>query len=355
MFAYQSILNDFFVKVEVILPWATLEVQVRVIIEYRERGETGALPRGVCVMLNFYKNIDGKVKPIKTFEEGCWIHAVAPTEKELFNLTAELGLGQNMLRAAVDEDEMSRIDVGVNQTLIVLRLPCSEKKNTIVSYYAVPVGVIIAEKCIVTVTGRDNTLISEFVNGIVKNVQVTQKSRFVLQIAARMAARYLQNLRQIDKVSLYIEKRISGTLNNTEIVQLYELRKSLMRFAVSLKSNEITMEKLLRGRVIRLNPEDEELLEDALTEVKQASDMAAAYSGIEDITLDSMKTVISNNRNSQVKRTQIIAAALLAPVAVFGFYSANVTALPFRNAWFVLGIGLFASVAAAYIVHKNHK
>jgi len=45
-------------------------------------------------------------------------------------------------------------------------------------------------------------------------------------------------------------------------------------FTTSLKSNEIVMEKLLKGKYIKLYEEDQDLLEDVIIENKQAIEMA---------------------------------------------------------------------------------
>ena len=69
-------------------------------------------------------------------------------------------------------------------------------------------------------------------------------------------------------------------MKNAELIQLLEIEKSLMYFSSSLKADEITIEKIMRGRAIRLYEEDQDLLEDVLIEVRQAIEMAQIYSSI---------------------------------------------------------------------------
>ena len=64
------------------------------------------------------------------------------------------------------------------------------------------------------------------------------------------------------------------------MLKLLGLEKSLVYFSTSLKSTESVLEKILRGRVIKLYEEDQELLEDVLIEVKQAIEMSSIYSNI---------------------------------------------------------------------------
>ncbi len=69
-------------------------------------------------------------------------------------------------------------------------------------------------------------------------------------------------------------------MQNREILMLLELSKTLVYFTTSLKSNEIVMEKLTTLPRIKQYPEDEDLLDDVITENKQAIEMANIYSGV---------------------------------------------------------------------------
>ena len=106
------------------------------------------------------------------------------------------------------------------------------------------------------------------------------RTHFLLSILLRIATRFLQYLKQIDKISYTTENLLHKTMRNKELVQILGLEKSLVYFSTSLKSNEVTLEKILRGRLIKLYDEDEELLEDVIIEVKQAIEMCSIYSNV---------------------------------------------------------------------------
>ena len=79
-----------------------------------------------------------------------------------------------------------------------------------------------------------------------------------------MATRYLQYLRQIDKIFNQLEKKLRKSMKNNELIKLLDIEKSLVYFSSSLKANEITIEKIMRGRVIKMYEEDQDLIEDVL-------------------------------------------------------------------------------------------
>ena len=53
-----------------------------------------------------------------------------------------------------------------------------------------------------------------------------------------------------------------------------------MYFSTSLKSDETTLEKLMRGKYIKLYEDDQDLLEDVLIEIKQSIEMSSIYLNI---------------------------------------------------------------------------
>ncbi len=132
------------------------------------------------------------------------------------------------------------------------------------------------------------------------------------------------------------------------------MEKSLVYFSTSLKANEITLEKILRGRIIKLYEEDEDLLEDVLIEVKQAIEMGNIYSGILSGTMDAFASVISNNLNIVMKTLTIITIIMAIPTIVFSFYGMNVSGLPFPVWWVPLVLSvIFCTIGGIVLVKKD--
>ena len=103
---------------------------------------------------------------------------------------------------------------------------------------------------------------------------------------------YLTYLKQINKETEIAEYILKKSMKNKELLKLLSLEKSLVYFTTSLKSNELVMEKTLRGKIIKLYEEDEDILEDAITENKQAIEMAKIYSDI--LTWNNGRICINN-------------------------------------------------------------
>lgn len=318
-------------------------------------------------MLKYYKTAGTAIVELETLEPGCWVSAVAPTESEISLLETELGIDRDFIRSALDEEETSRIESEEGQTLIVLDYPVAEKSeqsaakgkksasdNDAITYYTTPMSIILTMSNVITVSLKENPIVEDFANNVVKNIKTQFKTRFIFCIMLRIAGRYLQYLKQIDKISNYVEKQLHKSMKNKELIQLLGLEKSLVYFSTSLKSTETVLEKVLRGRIIKLYEEDQDLLEDVLIEVKQAIEMSNIYTNILSSTMETCGSLISNNLNIVMKVLAIITIVMEVPTMVFSFYGMNVAGLPYaENIAFPLVLSAVTAVLAGIILSKS--
>jgi magnesium transporter len=315
-------------------------------------------------MLKFYKTAvkagENKIVEIAGIEEGCWASAIDPTEEEISLLETELKVDRDYVRAALDEEESTRVESEEGHTLIIIDYPVAEMpedKSAPLSYYTLPMGIILAGKVVVTVCLKSNSILDDFALGVVKNVKTSFRTQFVFMLMFRIAGKYLQFLKQIDKLSSYVEQQLHLSMKNKELIQLLGLSKSLVYFSTSLKATETVLEKLLRGRIIRLYDEDQDLLEDVLVEVKQAIEMSSIYTNILSGTMDAFASIISNNLNIVMKVLTIITIVMAVPTMVFSFYGMNTVDLPVPKTAIAVGLSVVLAVLAGVILsrHKFYK
>ena len=305
-------------------------------------------------MLTIYKTVDGKMTRLDSMENNCWVNLVQPSEEELKTVSGQLSVEPSLLRAALDEEETSRIDSEDGATLIIVDTPYMETDETGVVYSTLPMGIIVGEGYIVTVCLKETSVVRDLCSGAVKDVNTGQRTRFILNILLMVAKRYLSYLKQIDKTYSHMERQLYKSQRNKELIQLLDLEKSLVYFNTSLKANEVTLEKILRGRIVTLYEEDHDLLEDVLIEVRQAIEMAQIYSSIISGMMDAFASVISNNLNVIMKVLTSITILMTVPNIVFGFYGMNVGVLPFAGSfWPPLAISAVIIAAAGFVLKKK--
>ena len=307
-------------------------------------------------MKRIYLTVDNHLTEINTLEKGCWVHLHNPTREEIDGLNARFHLDPSYLQAALDEEESARIERDGDQTLIIVDIPYIDSEETGVAYTTIPMGIIMVDDVIITVSTRESTVITDFTEERIRGFWTFKRTRFLLQILQRTASRYLTYLKQIDKSSQFVQKRLEKDMRNQELLQMMKLEKSLVFFSTSLKGNEMVMERMLRTEMLRKYPEDSELLEDVIIENKQAMEMCSIYRNIISSTMDAFASIISNNLNIVMKILTSLTVVLSIPTLFASLWGMNV-GVPFQNNpygfWIVIAITVVASLAAFAVLWRK--
>ncbi|WP_239284707.1 magnesium transporter CorA family protein [Collinsella sp. An2] len=319
------------------------------------------------MMIEYYKTgVDGKTALVEAPEPGCWINVVDPTSDERAFLENDLGVLPEFVRSALDEEETSRIDFDddVNQTFVIVDYPTAKftpgARDTLpLQYDTMPLSMVFLpdKNQFVTISLHENLVTEDMAKGRIKGIDTRYRTRFLLQLLLRISQLYLIYLRRIDRLSSNTEARLHASVRNEELIQMLNLEKSLVYFSTSLKSDEVTLNKIMHGRLIPLYEEDQDLLEDVLVEIHQAIEMCNIYSNTLSGTMDAFASVISNNLNIVMKVLSVITIVMAIPNIIFGFYGMNVPlpfeGVPFVGTWmFPVLIAAVCCILAAYIFKR---
>lgn len=285
-------------------------------------------------MLKIY-NTDlqtNKLEEIKEFKKGSWINLVNPSELEIKKVCESINIEEDFIRDALDDEEKARIEKEDDDTILfIINVPTIEKNEENDIYETMPLGLIVVrDDFFITVSLRKNKIIQNFEKNKIKNFQTYKKTRFIFQILYLNSSYYLNYLKQINKETEIAEYILKNSMRNKELLKLLSLEKGLVYFTTALKSNELVMEKAMRGKIIKLYEEDEEILEDAIIENRQAIEMAQIYSNILNGTMEAYASIISNNLNGVMKFLTSITIILAVPTMISSFWGMNV-GLPFQN------------------------
>ena len=252
-------------------------------------------------MLRIFSSINGQVEQIEKPENGSWLCLSEPTDVELATVASQTGIDLADLRAPLDDEERSRVDVEDDYTMIIVDIPTVEERGGRDWYETIPLSIIVTENLIITVCMQDTPVLHPFMEGTIRGFNTFMRSRFILQILYRNATMYLRYLRIIDRESDKLELKLRHSMQNREIV----------------------MEKLTTLQRIKQYPDDEDLLDDVITENKQAIEMANIYSGVLANMTDAFASIVSNNLNNVMRIFTIISITLSIPTLIFSMYGMN--------------------------------
>ncbi len=307
-------------------------------------------------MISIYYTENEKLHKNDTILPDSWVHLISPTSEEIDYVCESLNIDIDFLRASLDEEERARLEIEDGHTMVIFDTPIVEADGDGYVYSTIPVGIVLTENNIITISLKDVPTLKYFYDFRMVKFSTKKRNRMFLQILYRNAALFLTYLKQIDKMSTKVEQELHKSMKNKELIQMLKLEKSLVYFATSLKSNEVVMEKLLRVSFIKKYPDDLDLLEDVIIENKQAIEMCNIYRDILSGTMDAFASVISNNLNIVMKLLTSITIIIAIPTLIASLWGMNV-AVPFKNDAYgfviVVAIALVCAIVSIFVMIRK--
>ena len=292
----------------------------------------------------------------------CWINLVNPSDKEVALISNMSGIEDDTIKAALDDEERSRIEQEDTYALVLVDIPVIEEEDDYYSYYTIPLGTIVKDDLFITVCLKDTAVIRDFIRNRIKGFSTQLKSRFMFQILGNTAAKFLSYLKQIDKASQRIQVELRKSTRNKEILQMLDLQNSLVYFSTSLTGNDTVISKIMNakgqlGKFLRIYEEDIDILEDVSIETKQAIEMCSIYRDILATTTEGYASVISNDANSVMKLLTSITLVISITTLIASIWGMN-TWVPGQASWIeftVLAVISFVVTAVSIWILKKKK
>ena len=286
-------------------------------------------------MITYWQQENGRL--VKKDEEeidsgrNTWVDARCVTRDDIKELEEKFGVEQENLLDFLDPDELSRIEKNEDENYIVtiIRLPVFSPSDD-VSYFTAPLGIIIKDRFFITICWTDCEVLKDFAANRVKELSLKDFPAFTIRFMARADMMFLRYLKELNRRTTSIQNEVMRSVQNQELVQLQNIQKSLVYFTTSLKSNQMLLEKFRKTRVIKLDEEDQDWIDDVEIDNRQALEMADTYTQLMAQTNDTLTSIISNNLNIVMKKLAILNLVLMAPTLITSFYGMNVK-LPFEN------------------------
>ena len=305
-------------------------------------------------MLTIYKTTEQGLEQLDSVANGSWVKVIDPTAEEIQKLAA-WGMDADYINYSLDLDEMPRIERDDDYTFILVRIPHRQPENDI-PYITIPLGILIKGNMVVTICRHEKDIFKVLAEGKYRLLKTGKRYRFTLYIFLETATRYLTHLREINRITESLEDQLQKSTRNREVLELLKYQKSLTYFATALRSNEVMMERVQRMQIFNYYEEDQELLEDVLTENQQAIQMTNINTEILSSMMDAFASIISNNLNGVMKALAALTIIVSLPGTVAAFFGMNVM-LPGEQHplafLIVFGIALSLTAIATFIFYKR--
>lgn len=306
-------------------------------------------------MIKYYVSKENRVTEISQAQPGSWIHIENPTHEEKQILLNKYEIDDYFLEGVLDKEEVSRTEIDEGKTYFIVSIPIrSDIEREF--YTTIPLGIVIAKDYVMTISLDSEKLLTPFIDNRVKNFQTNYKTRFILRVLLSISNLYIRDLRNLRNLADEYEDQLYTSVENNELMEMLQIEKSLVYFSTALRSNQLVLERLLKTDSLKRYPEDDELLEDAITENRQALEMCKVYTNLMSSTVETFASIISNNQNTSMKQLTLITIFMSLPSIVSGLYGMNVL-MPFADHpyafWILIVIILALSMALIFILRKS--
>ncbi|HNW82055.1 MAG TPA: CorA family divalent cation transporter [bacterium] len=285
------------------------------------RDSDGTIHEGIRV----YKPVNKKFKQINTLEPGGFVNVVDPDQEEIDLVCKQLNISPDFFDYALDSDERARIEDDDSNKLIIVRVPYFDETSNDNVYGTIPLGIIFSGNTIVTVCSREVVVVRKLIEKMSKNgISGLEKDAFILGMLFDTTQLFLHYLKQISNVINIVQKKIQDTSRNEDLIKLFNLEKSLVYFATSMKSNEFMTARLKKTGIVPVNDKNDDLLDDIMIESRQGIEMASIYNNIVSEMMNAFSSIISNKLSNIMKLLTIITIVLTIPLLFSSVYGMNI-------------------------------
>ncbi|MBP5407406.1 hypothetical protein J6Z19_09755 [bacterium] len=308
--------------------------------------------------IRVYKPFAKKLKQINKLDKNTLITVTDPGQEEIDFLCKELKIPADFFEYALDMDERARIEEDDNNKLVIVKIPYYDSTDEDEMYGTIPLGIIFAENTILLVCGMQTDFVSKMIENMQKKyLGSLAKDDFILTTLFDTTQLFLLYLKQISNIITIVQKKIQETSRNEDLAKLLNLEKSLVYFTTALKSNEFMAMKLRKIGIVPANDDNDDKIDDIVTETKQGIEMSSIYNNIVSEMMTAFSSIISNKLNNIMKLLTIITIVLTVPVMFASIYGMNIQLpgdkSPYAFAVFVIISIMFSGLVVWYFKKKD--
>ena len=306
------------------------------------------------VMIKYYHQdtTDLQLSQVDTYKKGVWIYAESPSDVEIQNLVAEFDLEPGHLEDARDEDEMPRLEREGDKTYLYIRFAYKNNRGEIET---APLLILLAADFVLSMSPVPLPALDVLLRR--RGQLVTrQRAKLILLILSHVSDQYDMFINRTSRQIKAIRARLRSTgITNQDLIAFVTIEDELNEFLTSLQPTNAALRRLLVGRQLRLE-EDQDIVEDLLLNNEQSIEgIRSNLRSISNIR-ESYSAISTNNLNRTITLLTLATILVALPNVFFGMYGMNVP-LPFqeRNWAFAAIIGINVSLILSIIVYVRRK
>jgi magnesium transporter len=277
-------------------------------------------------------------------ETGRIVVSVAPDNGESVFIRDQFRLDEYDLSSTLDPDEIPRLEASGGRTLLIWKIPKSVKVTEAMELGVLAMGLALIQDRLAFVMSEGQIFFTarEFrrINDI-KDV--------LLGFLLHTIRHYVGHLKVIKQLSSELEKKITVSMENRHLLQMFALSESLVYYIDAIEGNGAVLTKLRGlGAEIGFNTRQLQFLDDIILENAQAARQANIYSSVISGLMDARGTIVNNNMNVLLKNLTLINIVFLPLNLIAGIFGMSEWSMMTQKLNWELSYGLFCLVMVIF-------
>ncbi len=282
------------------------------------------------------------------------IIAAAPDDVERAMIQEQFRLDDYDLASTLDADEIPRLELADKRILLIWKVPDSATVSEAVELGVSVTGLALAEDRLVFIRSGGGV---SFTEREFRNVEDVRDA--MLAFLLRTIRHFVSHLRIIKQVSGELEKKITVSMENKHLLQMFFLSESLVYYMDAIEGNSAVLKKLRSiGAQMDFQTRHLEMLDDIILENAQAARQASIYSSVISGLMDARGTIVNNNMNVLLKNLTLINIVflplnLIASIGGMSEWSMMTRGLDWRLSYFLFFLGMVAFGWGTWVFMKK--
>ncbi len=294
-------------------------------------------------MVKEFRIQDGQLAPCED-HQGLVKVFISPDLVERNYLEHTCKISPHNISSAMDPDEIGRLEFEEDHVMIIIKSPKNYSSSDNFNFKVTSVGVFLYKEELIIIMNNQETSLLEGRQGF----KLNSLHDALLKILFGTIAHFLGHLKVINLLSDSLEQKISSSMANEHLLNMFTIEKSLIYYLNGINSNAVVIEKLKTNAAkLGFSPENVALLDDIAIENQQCNKQAEIYSNILTGLDGARGAIINNNMNQLIKQLTILSVVfmplnVIAGVGGMSEYSMMTQGVPWPVSYAILAVGLGA-------------
>lgn len=302
-------------------------------------------------MIKRYKIENRQIVPVESETPSIWV-VVNPTEDEKTWLVGNFSLDEHNFASAFDTEEPARMELEDDHLALIFKRPKNYSSKDHFMFKVSSMGLFLFKDKLILALSED---INMFSGKYFKHVDGIRE--IFLKLIYNSIFHFMEHLKVINMIADEIETKITYSMENRYLINMFTLEKSLVYYINAINANSSVIERLKHAaEKLGFTPRSVEFIDDIMIENQQCFRQASIYSNVFASLVGARASIVSNNLNILMKNLNAIVIAVAIPsffagvggmselYAITGITNPKVAYPVFMTAMLIIGFGTFVLI-----------